>query len=103
MTNISKIASSAIDASADLLLQKSIRSHFHSTTVLSIAHRLNTVADFDKIAVLDEGILVEFDSPYRLLQIPDGYFRKLVLATGPANADILTAMARSHYLQTGGI
>ncbi|KAI9344793.1 P-loop containing nucleoside triphosphate hydrolase protein, partial [Zopfochytrium polystomum] len=97
-------ASSAIDATADQLLQKAIRTQFHSTTVLSIAHRLNTVADFDRVAVLDGGELVEFDAPYRLLRRRGGVgaFRQLVEATGKANAEALEKMAREYYQQTGG-
>lgn len=47
-------------------------------TVLTIAHRLNTVMDSDKILVMDGGTVVEFDHPFRLLKNPNGYFYKMV-------------------------
>jgi len=47
-------------------------------TVLTIAHRLNTVMDSDKILVMDGGTAVEFDHPFRLLKNPNGYFYKMV-------------------------
>ncbi|KAJ3407090.1 Canalicular multispecific organic anion transporter 1 [Chytriomyces hyalinus] len=89
-------ASSSVDQSADLLIQESIRSHFRDTTVISIAHRVNTIADFDRILVLDAGVLIEFDSPANLLQKPDGIFKSLVDATGSANATQVASIAGNH-------
>ncbi|KAJ3406891.1 hypothetical protein HDV05_005697 [Chytridiales sp. JEL 0842] len=86
-------ASSAIDTQADALLQSSIRQHFAGSTVLSIAHRLNTIADFDKVVVMDAGRVVECDSPAKLLRIEGGVFRSLVDATGPANATLIQEIA----------
>jgi ABC-type multidrug transport system ATPase subunit len=48
-----------------------IRSAFSDCTVLTIAHRLHTVLDADKIMVLDKGILMEFDSAENLLKADD--------------------------------
>ncbi|KAJ3241024.1 Canalicular multispecific organic anion transporter 1 [Chytriomyces hyalinus] len=89
-------ASSSVDQSADLLIQESIRSHFRDTTVISIAHRVNTIADFDRILVLDAGVLIEFDSPANLLQKSDGVFKSLVDATGCANAAQVASIAENH-------
>ncbi|KAI8831863.1 P-loop containing nucleoside triphosphate hydrolase protein [Chytridium lagenaria] len=52
-------ASSSVDAAADALIQQSIVTHFSHATVISIAHRLNTVAGFDRVVVLDAGRVVE--------------------------------------------
>ncbi|KAI8848804.1 P-loop containing nucleoside triphosphate hydrolase protein [Chytridium lagenaria] len=56
------------------------------TTIISVAHRINTVANFDRVAVMDEGSLVEFDTPFNLLNKEGGRFKELVEATGAANA-----------------
>ncbi|ESP02039.1 hypothetical protein LOTGIDRAFT_111500, partial [Lottia gigantea] len=61
-------ATAAVDMETDDLIQQTIRREFKESTVLSIAHRLNTVMDYDKIMVLDSGTIKEYDSPNRLLE-----------------------------------
>ncbi|XP_075908924.1 multidrug resistance-associated protein 1 isoform X2 [Petromyzon marinus] len=61
-------ATAAVDLSTDALIQASIRSHFAQCTVLTIAHRLHTVIDYDRLLVLDAGRIVEYDSPQALLE-----------------------------------
>ncbi|KAI8830678.1 P-loop containing nucleoside triphosphate hydrolase protein [Chytridium lagenaria] len=75
-------ASSSVDAAADALIQQSIVTHFSHATVISIAHRLNTVAGFDRVVVLDAGRVVEVGMPAELLRMEDGHFKRLVDATG---------------------
>ncbi|GFF56184.1 ATP-dependent bile acid permease [Aspergillus udagawae] len=77
-------ATSAVDTATDKVIQKSIRSDFGqgSTTMLVIAHRISTVADFDRILVLDAGKVVEFASPRVLMQLKDGIFRRMVEEDG---------------------
>ncbi|KAK3297263.1 multidrug resistance-associated protein [Chaetomium fimeti] len=77
-------ATSAIDMETDALIQKSLRSQFggNSTTMLVVAHRLSTVADFDSIIVMDAGKVVEFGSPRTLMGICGGSFRSLVENSG---------------------
>lgn len=58
-------------------MQRVIRERFSSHTIIAIAHKLDTILDFDKIALLDEGKLVEFNSPYELLLDPSSAFYKL--------------------------
>ncbi|RFU25769.1 hypothetical protein B7463_g10568, partial [Scytalidium lignicola] len=60
-------ATSNIDMSTDALMQRVIRDEFSACTILVVAHRLDTILDSDRIAVLDDGRLVEFDSPQALL------------------------------------
>uniref|UniRef100_A0A1B6D6I6 ABC-type glutathione-S-conjugate transporter n=3 Tax=Clastoptera arizonana TaxID=38151 RepID=A0A1B6D6I6_9HEMI len=60
-------ATAAIDLETDDLIQRTIRKEFKSCTVLTIAHRLNTILDSDRVIVLDKGYLKEFDSPMNLL------------------------------------
>jgi ATP-binding cassette subfamily C (CFTR/MRP) protein 1 len=61
-------ATAAVDLETDDLIQDTIRKEFQGCTVLTIAHRLNTIMDYDKIIVMDKGIIVEFDSPGELIK-----------------------------------
>lgn len=67
-------ATAAVDLETDELIQSTIRSEFKGCTVLTIAHRLNTVMDYDRILVLDKGNIVEFDSPASLLKNENSVF-----------------------------
>jgi len=70
-------ATSAVDHHTDTLVQATIRSEFAHCTVLTIAHRLDTVVDYDRVLVLSDGKLVEDDSPTKLLDpevYPNGIF-----------------------------
>ncbi|KAI8472504.1 MAG: P-loop containing nucleoside triphosphate hydrolase protein [Monoraphidium minutum] len=71
-------ATSNVDSASDALIQATIRGAFAECTVLTIAHRLHTIADADRVMVLDQGELVEFDSPAALMEVPGGTFRGLV-------------------------
>ena len=71
-------ATSSMDNETDRLMQELIRSEFKDWTVVTVAHRLDTILDSDKIAVLDQGRLMEYDSPDRLLSHqPPSMFQKL--------------------------
>lgn len=78
----------------DRLIQQTIREQFVDCTVLTIAHRLNTIMDYDRVLVMSEGTAVEFGTPRELLEIPNGVFKDIVLATGPVEAENLMNMAR---------
>nr|XP_014086912.1 multidrug resistance-associated protein 1 isoform X3 [Bactrocera oleae] len=67
-------ATAAVDLETDDLIQKTIRSEFKECTVLTIAHRLNTIMDSDKVIVLDKGEVTEFASPVELLDNPKSAF-----------------------------
>ncbi|EJU03269.1 hypothetical protein DACRYDRAFT_106434 [Dacryopinax primogenitus] len=75
-------ATASVDAESDSVIQTSIRTELHHATLITIAHRLLTIMDYDKIMVLDAGKLVEFDSPMALLQNEKSYFRSLVEESG---------------------
>ncbi|XP_037050766.1 multidrug resistance-associated protein 1-like isoform X2 [Bradysia coprophila] len=61
-------ATAAVDLETDDLIQKTIRTEFNDCTILTIAHRLNTIIDSDKVLVLDRGQVMEFAPPTELLQ-----------------------------------
>ncbi|KDO32614.1 hypothetical protein SPRG_03088 [Saprolegnia parasitica CBS 223.65] len=71
-------ATASIDANTDRLIQQSIRDEFVDCTTLTIAHRINTILDCDRILVMDKGGAAEFDTPSELLKNPKGLFTNLV-------------------------
>ncbi|UNI18710.1 hypothetical protein JDV02_004963 [Purpureocillium takamizusanense] len=71
---------SSVDGQTDAKIQEVIRTEFKDRTIVMIAHRLDTLLDFDKVAVLDRGSLMEYDSPGRLLRDADSYFARLYRA-----------------------
>ncbi|CAG8746147.1 2894_t:CDS:10, partial [Cetraspora pellucida] len=75
-------ATASIDFKTDYLIQATIREEFKDHTVITIAHRLRTVADYDRILVMDAGNVIEFDIPYLLMQKSDGMFRKMCERSG---------------------
>lgn len=77
----------------DKLIQNAIRKKFRFCTVLTIAHRLNTIMDSDKVLVMDFGKIIEFDHPYSLLKNTDGFFYKMVEQTGKDTAYFLHSAA----------
>ncbi|XP_023210557.1 multidrug resistance-associated protein 4-like [Centruroides sculpturatus] len=90
-------ATSNIDKSTDSCIQKIIREKFKSYTVLTIAHRLHTIIDSDRIMVMDTGIIREFDSPYSLLKNVNGTFYNLVKNTGITSMNELYRIAKNKY------
>ncbi|OSX63327.1 hypothetical protein POSPLADRAFT_1074001 [Postia placenta MAD-698-R-SB12] len=86
-------ATSAIDYETDTVIQASLRKELDKgVTVLTIAHRLQTIMDADKIMVLDAGHIVEFGKPSELLQIKNGLLRALVDESGDRENLISMAM-----------
>lgn len=84
-------ASSSLDNHTDMLIQKTVREQLSDRTVLTIAHRLATIADSDRVLVIDAGEVVEFDTPTCLIA-RGGYFARLVEETGKIESSILKAM-----------
>ncbi|XP_033908710.3 multidrug resistance-associated protein 1-like isoform X2 [Acipenser ruthenus] len=68
-------ATAAVDLETDNLIQSTIRSQFEECTVLTIAHRLNTVMDYTRVIVMDKGLIVESDSPSNLIGQRGHFFR----------------------------
>ncbi|KAJ3174479.1 Multidrug resistance-associated protein 9 [Geranomyces variabilis] len=91
-------ATAAVDGVADARIQACLREQFAQTTVLSIAHRINSIASFDRVLVMRDGRRAEYDAPHVLLQREDSEFSKLVRATGNANAALVAALAKEAYM-----
>jgi ABC-type multidrug transport system fused ATPase/permease subunit len=64
-------------SSLHLQIQKTIREELSSALVITIAHRLKTIIDYDRILVLDAGQIAEFDEPRALLSKPGGMFKEM--------------------------
>ncbi|GJN94069.1 hypothetical protein Rhopal_007133-T1 [Rhodotorula paludigena] len=77
-------ATASLDNESDELVQRVVREEFDGCTTITVAHRLESVIDFDRILVLRAGRIVEFDAPRALLDKPagEGVFRDMVEATG---------------------
>jgi len=75
-------ATAAVDLETDDLIQSTIRSEFQGCTIITIAHRLNTVLDYDRILVLKEGSIAELDTPRNLMQQDNGIFRGMCQDAG---------------------
>lgn len=75
-------ATASIDLETNDLIQKTINAQFHDCTVLTIAHRLRTIMNSDKILVLDHGKIVEFEAPSVLLSNENGVFYGMALSEG---------------------
>ncbi|XP_056143847.1 multidrug resistance-associated protein 1 isoform X2 [Lampris incognitus] len=76
-------ATAAVDLETDNLIQSTIRTQFEDCTVLTIAHRLNTIMDYTRVLVLDKGEMAEFDSPSNLIA-QRGIFYKMAKDSGLA-------------------
>ncbi|GBC22979.1 uncharacterized protein OCT59_014076 [Rhizophagus irregularis] len=84
-------ATASIDFDMDEKIQKMIRNEFNDCTIICIAHRLQTIIDYDKILVLDRGSVLEFDSPYNLISNPNSIFYQMCEQSG--DFDILKSLA----------
>ena len=71
-------ATSSVDSQTDELIRRIIDREMHQCTVMTIAHRLSAVMEYDRIMVLDEGKVIEMDSPNVLLSNKFSYFYKLL-------------------------
>ena len=79
-------ATAACDIETDDLIQSIIRSEFGDCTVLTVAHRLNTIMDYDKILVLGAGRILEMDTPHNLLLNQHSLFYQLARDAGLADS-----------------
>ena len=86
-------ATASCDPETDNLIQRTVRSHFRDVTILTIAHRLPTIIDYDKVLVMADGRVAEYGAPGELLSQRDGLFSHMVDSTGEESAAFLRAAA----------
>lgn len=80
-------ATASVDMETDQLLQQTIRQEFVNSTVLTIAHRINTILDSDRVLVMNGGQVAELAPPQQLLEDPSSIFYGLV-NSGATLADV---------------
>ncbi|KAJ7832830.1 multidrug resistance-associated ABC transporter [Mycena leptocephala] len=88
-------ATSSVDVETDAKLQRTIRTEFATATLLCIAHRLNTIAYYDRILVMDQGQVAEFDTVLNLYDKEDSIFRSLCNEANLQRGDILRIRAEN--------
>jgi len=100
MLNRSKIllldeATAALDSETNDKVNQVLRTYFADRTIFTIAHRLDTIIDSDRILVMNEGVVVEFDPPDVLLDNPQSIFYELCQNAGKAKFEALVAKAKA--------
>lgn len=80
-------ASANVDPATDSLIRETIHAKFQDCTVLTVAHRLESVVDNDMILVIDNGEVIEYDRPYNLLNKENGAFASMAKQGGDAMFD----------------
>ncbi|KAI8881658.1 P-loop containing nucleoside triphosphate hydrolase protein, partial [Backusella circina FSU 941] len=78
-------ATSNVDHCTDRKIQETIRTEFKHAAILCVAHRLLTIVDYDRILVLDQGKVVEFDTPYHLITQDGSAFQNMCIRSGEYN------------------
>ncbi|ROW08944.1 hypothetical protein VMCG_02716 [Cytospora schulzeri] len=87
-------ATASIDYATDSKIQGTIR-ELENSTIITVAHRLQTIVDYDKVLVLDKGSIVEFDHPFQLMKKEDGQFRSMCEMSG--DWDVLEKQAKKAW------
>lgn len=82
-------ATSSVDYETDGKIQLRIVEEFGDCTILCIAHRLKTILDYDRILVLDKGVVKEFDTPWKLFLKEDGIFRGMCSKANITESDFV--------------
>ena len=92
-------ATAAMDPHTEQIVQETIKKVFDDRTTITIAHRLDTIIESDKVLVMEAGELKEYESPAKLLGDRSSMFSRLVDKTGVAAAAALRKMANEHFAQ----
>ena len=90
-------ATANVDMETERVIEETMKRELSECTVVTVAHRLDTVIKSDRILVLSHGRVKEFDHPHILLQKEGGYFARMVEATGKERAEALRKAALIAY------
>jgi ABC-type multidrug transport system fused ATPase/permease subunit len=95
-------STSSCDYQTDSIIQKCLRKNFKDSIIISIAHRIETIIDYDKIAVIENGMVQQFNSPYLLLtekieNLKKNYFLDIINENGKNTSEHLKKIAEEKY------
>ncbi|KAI9000636.1 P-loop containing nucleoside triphosphate hydrolase protein [Trametes punicea] len=88
------VGTASVDLETDSKIQHTIQTQFRHKTLLCIAHRLRTIISYDRILVMEEGRIAEFDTPTNLFNKPDGIFRGMCERSGITLEEIERSRSR---------
>lgn len=91
-------ATSNVDMKTDSFIQQVIREKFKETTVITIAHRLHTITDYDKVIVMSRGRIVEYGAPWELLK-SGRFFSEMVRNTGEASNKLIRKRSKLAFME----
>jgi ATP-binding cassette, subfamily C (CFTR/MRP), member 1 len=90
-------ATAALDSDTNNAVQVVLKAHFSHRTIFTIAHRLDTIIESDRILTMNAGVIAEFDHPATLLDTPTSIFRELCMNAGKAQFGVLYAKAHGTF------
>jgi ABC-type multidrug transport system fused ATPase/permease subunit len=94
-------ATAALDSDTNAAVNEVLKTHFSDRTIFTIAHRLDTIIESDRILTVSAGVVAEYDRPDVLLENPESIFYELCMNTGKAQFDVLVEKARQHAFEKG--
>jgi ABC-type multidrug transport system fused ATPase/permease subunit len=92
-------ATAALDSDTDAAVQKMLKEPFSERAIFTIAHRLDTVINSDRILAIDSGVVAEYERPDVLLENSESIFYELCMNTGKTQFKVLAAKARAHSVE----
>lgn len=94
-------ATAALDSDTNAAVSEVLRTHFSDRTIFTIAHRLDTIIESDRILTVSAGVVAEYERPDVLLENPESIFHELCMNTGVAQFNVLAAKARQYAINKG--
>jgi ATP-binding cassette, subfamily C (CFTR/MRP), member 1 len=94
-------ATAALDSDTNAAVSEVLKTHLSDRTTFTIAHRLDTIIESDRILTVSAGVVAEFERPDLLLDNPNSIFYELCMNTGKAQFELLAAKAREHAREKG--
>ena len=94
-------ATAALDSDTNNAVQEVLKKHFHDRTIFTIAHRLDTIIESDRIITMNAGVIAEFERPDVLLDTEGSIFRELCMNAGPSQFEVLKTKAKAIAIEKG--
>jgi ABC-type multidrug transport system fused ATPase/permease subunit len=92
-------ATAALDAETNAKVSQVLQEHFSDRTIFTIAHRLDTIIESDRILTVSAGVVAEYDAPDVLIEDPNSVFHELCMNTGEAQYEALCQKAKKQARQ----